>query len=69
MKKNKIIGYFVFISIFTVITTLVFIIQKSYSNLIGPINQAKASSLTKNIDPNLDIDTLLLIEQKKEYSP
>ena len=69
MKKNKLAGYFVFISIFTVITAVVFIIQKSYNNLISPINQAKTSNLTKSIDPNLDIDTLLLIEQRKEYFP
>lgn len=69
MKKNKLAGYFVFISLFTVLTVLIFIIQKSYSNLMKPINTAKSSSLTKPIDPNLDIETLNLIEQKKEYSP
>lgn len=69
MKKSKLAGYFVFISIFTVLTVLIFIIQKSYSNLMKPIITAKSSSLSKPIDPNLDIETINLIEQKKEYSP
>lgn len=69
MKKNKIASYFIFISIFTVITLLVFIIQKSYQNLMGPVNQAKSSNLSKPIDPNLNVEIFQTIEQKKEYSP
>ena len=67
MKKSKIARYFVFISIFTVFTILIYIIQRSYGNLMKPINTAKSSNLSKPIDPNLDIETLNLIEQKKEY--
>ena len=67
MKKNKIIGYFLFISIFSFLTIFVYLVQKSYSNLMGPITETKTSSLIKPIDPNLDIETINLIEQRKEY--
>lgn len=67
MKKNKIVGYFLFISIFSFLTIFIYLVQKSYSNLIGPVTETKSSNLTKPIDPNLDIETLNLIEQRKEY--
>jgi hypothetical protein len=68
VKKNKIIGYFLFISIFSFLTIFVYLVQKSYGNLMGPIIETKSSNLTKPIDPTLDVDTINLIEQKKEYS-
>jgi len=68
MKKNKIVGYFLFISIFSFLSIFVYLVQKSYSNLMGPITQTKTSNLTKPIDPNLDVETINLIEQRKEYS-
>ena len=68
MKKNKIIGYFLFISIFSFLTIFIYLVQKSYSNLMGPITQTKTNNLTKPIDPNLDVETINLIEQRKEYS-
>jgi len=68
MKKNKIVGYFLFISIFSFLSIFVYLVQKSYINLMGPITQTKTSNLTKPIDPNLDIETINLIEQRKEYS-
>lgn len=64
--KNKISGYFLFISIITLLTILVLVVQKSYNNLISPINQAKESNLTKTINPNLDVDTLNGIEKREE---
>ena len=68
MKKNKIIGYFLFISIFSCLTIFVYLVQKSYSNLMGPITETKSSNLTKPIDPAFDVGTINLIEQRKEYS-
>lgn len=34
---------------------------------MGPITETKISNLTKPIDPNLDIETIDQIEQRKEY--
>ena len=68
MKKNNIVGYFLFISIFSFITIFIYLVQKSYSNLMGPVTQTKSSNLTKPIDPYLDTETLDLIEQRKEYN-
>lgn len=68
MKKDKIISYFLFISIFSFLTIFVYLVQKSYGNLMGPVTETKSNNLTKPINPNLDVDTLNLIEQRKEYS-
>ena len=68
MKKNKIISYFLFISIFSFLTIFIFLVQKSYNNLMGPIVETKTSNLIKPIDPNLDTETINLIEQRKEYN-
>ena len=35
---------------------------------MGPITETKSSNLTKPIDPNLDVETINLIEQRKLYS-
>lgn len=58
MEKTKFSTYFVFISFFTLATILVTIIQKSYSNLIGPINKVQVSSYDKTIDPQLDLEII-----------
>jgi len=68
MKRNKIAGYFLFISVFSLITIFIFLVQKSYDNLMGPIIGVKSNNLTKPIDPNLDTATIDMVEQKKEYS-
>lgn len=64
MKKTKISTYFLFISIFTLVTILVTIIQKSYSNLIGPINKIQTSSYEKIIGTDLDLEILDEIEMR-----
>lgn len=66
MKKQKISKYLIFISVFTFITVFVLVVEKSYNNLMGPINQAKSGNLTKPINPNLDFKTLEEIEKKEE---
>ena len=67
-KKNKFSKYFLFICAFTFFSIFILIAQKSYSNLIGPLQQIKTSSIMKKIDPNLDIDTLLEIEKQEEFT-
>ncbi|RLC33476.1 hypothetical protein DRH14_04795 [Candidatus Shapirobacteria bacterium] len=67
MKKQKISKYILFLSIVTFFSIVTLLVQKSYSNLIGPLEKVKASSIMKKIDPNLDMETLLEIEQKKEF--
>jgi len=64
MKKTKLSTYFVFISFFTLITILVTIIQKSYTNLIDPINKVANISYNKIINPQLDLDIIQDIEKK-----
>ena len=64
MKKTKLSTYFVFISFFTLVTILVTIIQKSYSNLIDPINKVANISYNKIINPQLDLDIIEEIEKK-----
>jgi len=64
MKKTKLSTYFVFISFFTLVTILVTIIQKSYSNLIDPINKVANISYNKIINPQLDLDIIDDIEKK-----
>lgn len=58
MKKTKFSTYFVFISFFTLVTILVVIIQKSYSNLIDPINKVSSPSLGRVINPELDLEII-----------
>jgi len=58
MKKTKFSTYFVFISFFTLATILVVIIQKSYANLIDPINKVSNPSLGKVINPELDLEII-----------
>jgi hypothetical protein len=68
MKKNKLSFYLLFISIFTLITIFFFIVQKSYSNLMGPVNEIKVSNVLKPIDPHLDTSTLDIIQNRQFYS-
>ncbi|MBU1088868.1 hypothetical protein KKC08_01420 [Patescibacteria group bacterium] len=68
MKKQKISKYLIFISSFTLFLIFFLIVQKSYSNLIGPSQQIKTSSVMQKIDPNLNIDTLLEIEKRDEFT-
>lgn len=67
MKKNKISTYFMVISIFTFIAVFVFVVQKSYDNLMRPINEVKQSVIIKPIDPNLDLSTLQEIENRNYH--
>lgn len=58
MKKIKLSSYFIFISFFTLVTILVTIIQKSYSNLIDPINKVNTTSYEKIKNLELDLDII-----------
>jgi hypothetical protein len=67
MKKNKLSTYFIFIALITFMAIFTLIVQNSYSKLIGPLEQTRTGNLTKPIDPNLDIDTILQIENREEF--
>jgi hypothetical protein len=69
MKNNRISTYFLFFSIFTFIAIFFFIVQKSYENLMKPINLAKTSDSSQPLDPNLDVSVLDQISQRQFYSP
>lgn len=64
LKKNKLARYFILVGLLTLITVLFIIIHQSYHNLMGPIRQAQQSDLLRPIDPNLDIDTLKIVEER-----
>ncbi len=66
MIKNKLSVYFVFISVFTVITGFTLIVQKSYSNLIGASQKISTEHLLKKINPVLDTDIIKEIESRPE---
>lgn len=68
MEKNKISAYFLFISVFTLITIFFIVVQKSYSNLLTPTVEVKKNDLLKPVDPSLEISVLDDIEQRKYYS-
>lgn len=69
MTKKRFSTYFLFIAIITLCTIFVLVVQKSYENLIGPIEQAQGSNLIKPINPNLDTNTLDQIEKREELPP
>lgn len=69
MKKNKISSYLIFISIFTAVTIFVLIIQKSYNNLIIPTKQVQTSEISKDINPNLDLNVIEEIKSKQHINP
>ena len=67
MKFTKLPKYYLFIAIATFIAVMFVIIQQSYNKLMGPINIAKTSNLTKEIAPSLDTIVIDEIEVRKEY--
>ena len=69
MKKNKISGYLIFISFFTVATVFILIVQKSYSNLISPIKQVQIADTGKGINPELDTSVIEEIKNKDHINP
>lgn len=68
MKKNKLSTYFIFISIFTVVTLFMLIVQRSYSNLVGPLKKIDSSRFLSPINPQLDLEVISNIE-KRENTP
>lgn len=69
MKKNKISTYLIFISIFTVITVFVLIMQKSYNNLIAPTKAGQIIDTSKTINPVLDSGVINQIKTKNHVDP
>jgi len=64
MKKTKLSTYFIFISLFTFISILVVIIQKSYSSLMGPIKKVQTNSYSNIINSQLDLEIIDEIEKR-----
>jgi len=58
-----------FISILSLVTISIFLIQQGYNRLMKPINDLNTSSLLKPIDPTLDMEIFKLIESKTTYQP
>ncbi len=68
MKKTKLSGYFVFISAFTFLAVFIAIVQRSYSNLMGPIKSVESNALLRPINPELDTGILEAIENRQEHT-
>lgn len=64
MKKTKISFYFIFISLFTLITLLFSIVEKSYFSFLKPQKILENNALLNEFNPNLDLTLFSLIEQK-----
>lgn len=64
MKKTKISFYFIFISLFTLITLLFSIVEKSYFSFLKPQKILENNALLNEFNPNLDLTIFSLIEQK-----
>jgi len=53
MNKNKLTHYFLFIAILTLITVFFVIYNRSYKNLITPVNNVKTNELLKPFNPKM----------------
>jgi hypothetical protein len=65
MKRTKLSFYFIFIAVFTFLVVFLLIIQKSYVNLLKPINVVKTSDITP-LNSNVDWDIISEIEKRPE---
>ena len=54
MNKNKLTHYFLFIAILTLITVFFVIYNRSYKNLITPVNNVKTNELLKPFNPEIN---------------
>lgn len=66
MKNNRFSLYFVFVSFFTLTTVFIYLVQKSYFNLLKPQNEVKNNALLKEINPNLDLSVISEIESRSK---
>jgi len=69
MDKHKISKYYLIISLITLVSVMVFIIQQSYSNLLADTQKISQDVTVKPLDPNIDIEVLDLIEKKLHFDP
>lgn len=63
--KKKFSRYFILISIFTCLAVFIFVVQKSYDNLISASVDQQDYSLIKTVSPNLNIQVLDEIEKRR----
>lgn len=68
MKKNKFSLYFIIISFFSLITVFIFLVQKSYFNLLKPQKEVENNALLKEINPDLDLSIISEIESRDKNS-
>ncbi|MFA6249975.1 MAG: hypothetical protein WC686_00535 [Candidatus Shapirobacteria bacterium] len=67
MKKSKLSSYLITFSVITFLTIFFLIAENSYSKMVGPIKIAQANNLMTPVDPNLDSDVVLQIENRDEF--
>jgi hypothetical protein len=66
MKKNKLLIYFIFISVFSFLTIFIIIVQKSYLNFVNPVKEIQSNKLLTPIDPNLNLEVIDKISNRPE---
>jgi hypothetical protein len=64
VNKINLSKYFIFVSVLSLITIFVFMVSKSYDNLMGPVKQAKENNLIRPINTKLDLSTVDLIKSR-----
>lgn len=62
--KKQFSRYFILISLFTCLAVFIFVVQKSYENLISTSTDQQDYSLVKTVSPNLNIQVLNEIEKR-----
>lgn len=65
MNKNKLTHYFLFIAILTLITVFFVIYNRSYKNLITPVNNVKTNELLKPFNPKMDTSIIKEINERQ----
>jgi len=66
MNKNRLTLYFLFVAILTLITVFFVIYNRSYKNLITPINNVKTNEMLKPFNPKMDTSIIKEINERQQ---
>jgi len=66
MNKNKLTLYFLFVAILTLITVFFVIYNRSYKNLITPVNNIKTNEMLKPFNPVMDTSIIKEINNRQQ---
>jgi len=66
MNKNKLTLYLLFVAILTLITVFFVIYNRSYKNLITPVNNIKTNEMLKPFNPVMDTSIIKEINNRQQ---